>query len=500
MKRILLFIFVLTAFLSKAQPVSTLSVITTSATNKYLFVIDSPRIAGSTKVMTWLNFKNSLLPTLPTYSISVVSPLTFSLGAISAAAFVPFSGAISDVNLNSHILSGVSTFTSSGMANINLVTVGRGTGSNNASNVVLGSGLIINTTGANNTAIGAACMSDNSSGQMNTGVGESALSSNSTASNNTGVGQRAGQNTTTGGRNVFIGRGAGNDNITGFGNVYIGNQAGIGFPSSWYKRLAITDTIDSTPLVYGNLLSDSIIINGSLKITGNVNALTNIASPVVNTSLTAVASATTLTLTATNSYTVTGTTTITGLVSVGAGAIRNLVFTTALQLTHNGTSFILPKGLNITTGANDVATFLEVTTGNWILTNYSRASGFELYETKVIQLAASDETTSLTTGTAKVTFRMPYAMTITSVRGSVTTAATGATLLAFDVKESGTTIFSTKPTFDATELTTQTAATPSVLSDTSLADDASMTINIDAVGNTIAGAGLKVSIIGYVIN
>ena len=34
---------------------------------------------------------------------------------------------------------------------------------------------------------------------------------------------------------------------------------------------------------------------------------------------------------------------------------------------------------------------------------------------EVIQFACSDETTALTTGTAKVTFRMPYAMTVTDV-------------------------------------------------------------------------------------
>lgn len=111
-------------------------------------------------------------------------------------------------------------------------------------------------------------------------------------------------------------------------------------------------------------------------------------------------------------------------------------------------------------------------------------------------VAASDETTALTTGTAKVTFRMPYAMTLTAVRGSLTTAATGATLFQFDVNEGGTTIFSTEPTFDASEKTTTTAATPSVLSDTALADDAQMTVDIVAVGSTIAGAGLKVCLIG----
>lgn len=114
-----------------------------------------------------------------------------------------------------------------------------------------------------------------------------------------------------------------------------------------------------------------------------------------------------------------------------------------------------------------------------------------------IPVACSDETTALTTGTAKVTFRMPYAFKLTDIRASVTTAPTGGTLLTVDVNESGTTILSTKLTFDASEKTTTTAATPRVISDSDLADDAEMTIDIDAVGSTIAGAGLKVYLIGY---
>ncbi len=115
----------------------------------------------------------------------------------------------------------------------------------------------------------------------------------------------------------------------------------------------------------------------------------------------------------------------------------------------------------------------------------------------VIPLAPSDETTALTTGTAKITFRMPYAFTLTGVRASVTTAATGATLLTIDINQGGTTFLSTKLTFDAGEKTTVTSVTPAVISDTTLDDDAEITVDIDAVGNTIAGAGLKVYLIGY---
>ena len=110
-------------------------------------------------------------------------------------------------------------------------------------------------------------------------------------------------------------------------------------------------------------------------------------------------------------------------------------------------------------------------------------------------IAISDETTALTTGTAKATFRMPYAMTLTEVRASVTTAPTGAALQ-FDINESGTTILSTKITIDAAEKTSETAATAPVISDSALADDAEITIDIDQVGSTVAGAGAKIWLIG----
>ena len=110
-------------------------------------------------------------------------------------------------------------------------------------------------------------------------------------------------------------------------------------------------------------------------------------------------------------------------------------------------------------------------------------------------IACSDETTDLTTGTAKATFRMPYAFTVQEVRASVTTAPVGSTIIV-DINEGGTTILSTKLSIDASEKTSTTAATPPVISDSALADDAEITIDIDQVGSGTAGAGLKVALIG----
>jgi hypothetical protein len=110
-----------------------------------------------------------------------------------------------------------------------------------------------------------------------------------------------------------------------------------------------------------------------------------------------------------------------------------------------------------------------------------------------IGVAVSDETTAITTGTAKLTFRMPFAMTLTSVRASLNTASSSGNP-AIDVNEGGASIFSTTLTIDANEKTSTTAATAAVISDSALADDAEMTVDIDTAGT--GAKGLKLWLIG----
>ena len=110
-------------------------------------------------------------------------------------------------------------------------------------------------------------------------------------------------------------------------------------------------------------------------------------------------------------------------------------------------------------------------------------------------IACSDETSNLTVGTDKVIFRSPYAFTLTGVRASVNTAPTGSTLIV-DINEAGTTVLSTKLSIDASEKTSATAATPAAISDSAIANNAEITIDIDQIGSTIAGKGLKVVLTG----
>lgn len=114
-----------------------------------------------------------------------------------------------------------------------------------------------------------------------------------------------------------------------------------------------------------------------------------------------------------------------------------------------------------------------------------------------VQLAVSDETTALTTGTGKITFRMPYAMVVQEVRASLVVAGTTSGLTTIDINEGGSSILSTKLTIDLTETTSTTATTPAVISDSSLADDAEITIDIDAISGGATEKGLKVLLKGY---
>lgn len=108
--------------------------------------------------------------------------------------------------------------------------------------------------------------------------------------------------------------------------------------------------------------------------------------------------------------------------------------------------------------------------------------------------ACSDESSVLTTG-LKVTFRMPFAMVLSEVRISLGTAATIGSFIV-DVRQNGTSIFSTLVSIDATELTSTTASVPAVLSTTALIDDSLMTIHVTQIGSGDSGKGLKLLLIG----
>ena len=164
--------------------------------------------------------------------------------------------------------------------------------------------------------------------------------------------------------------------------------------------------------------------------------------------------------------------------------------------TLSGSEYVelVQSGANVKALLSALKTF--ITSG--FLTSSTAASTYGTIaqaKAEYLVCAASDESTALTTGTAKVTFRMPYAMTLSGVRCSLTTAQTSGSIFTVDINGGGTSILSTKLTIDNTEKTSTTAATAAVISDTALADDAEITIDIDQVGDGTA-KGLKITLIG----
>jgi len=111
-------------------------------------------------------------------------------------------------------------------------------------------------------------------------------------------------------------------------------------------------------------------------------------------------------------------------------------------------------------------------------------------------VACSDETTDLETGDDKAQIRLPFQFELTSISANVNTAPTGSTI-SIQVQEDGSDILSTPITIDASETTSETAAVPPVISDSTLASNSIISFDLDQIGSSTAGTGLKINLIGY---
>ncbi len=85
--------------------------------------------------------------------------------------------------------------------------------------------MLLNTTGSNNTAVGANALVNNTVGGENTADGTSALQSNTQGSDNTAIGRQALFSNTTGGSNTAIGESALFNNTQGGVNTAVGVNA-----------------------------------------------------------------------------------------------------------------------------------------------------------------------------------------------------------------------------------------------------------------------------------
>jgi hypothetical protein len=112
---------------------------------------------------------------------------------------------------------------------------------------------------------------------------------------------------------------------------------------------------------------------------------------------------------------------------------------------------------------------------------------------EILIFAVTDDTSNVTVGASRTSFRAPSAMTLTSIpRASLNVASTSG-LVTCDIKLNGTTILgANKLSIDATEKTSTTAATPTTLATTSISDDAEITVDVTAAGT--GAKGLKITL------
>lgn len=110
--------------------------------------------------------------------------------------------------------------------------------------------------------------------------------------------------------------------------------------------------------------------------------------------------------------------------------------------------------------------------------------------------ACSDEDSDLAVGIVFTMICNRNYANISDVEFSVTTAPTGSNL-ELDVRKNGSTIYTTKPTIDAGEKLTATAATVQALNanNINLVTGDELQVRITQVGSTVAGKGLKATMI-----
>lgn len=136
-------------------------------------------------------------------------------------------------------------------------------------------------------------------------------------------------------------------------------------------------------------------------------------------------------------------------------------------------------------------------TGSSGNTGFQGSTGFSgstgLYD-QTFTVALSNEVDAITTGTSKTIFRAPFAFTLgpTIPRASLSTASSSG-LVTVDINLNGTSVLgANKLSIDATEKTSVTAATPTTLATTAIADDAEISFDVDAAGT--GALGLKVTL------
>jgi len=139
-------------------------------------------------------------------------------------------------------------------------------------NTAIGTGVLRTNTGSSNTGVGFEALNANTTGNSNVSVGQSSMTDNTTGSSNVGVGDDVLDQNTTGSFNVGVGDGAGRINKTGSYNTFLGYDTDISGNVVYNHSTALgADAIidASNQLVLGTA-DDRVLIRGNLSLVGSL--------------------------------------------------------------------------------------------------------------------------------------------------------------------------------------------------------------------------------------
>ena len=186
----------------------------------------------------------------------------------------------------------------------------------------------------------------------------------------------------------------------------------------------------------------------------------------------------------------------------------------ALDKSSDGKILTLASGLpswtdsvseNLLTTKGDLRTFTTVpirkAIGNDSATLFSDSAESDGskwdYPTTSFVVACSSESDDLETGDDKVQFRMPFQFELTDIIANVNVNPTGADIHVM-VQEDGSDIMSGNGIeIDDGTTSSESATTQPTITDSTLAFNSIISVDLDQIGSTDTGNGLKISFIGY---
>lgn len=287
------------------------------------------------------------------------------------------------------------------------------------------------------------------------------------------------------------------------GAVIVVEEGTANADTLWYCTSNVGGTLNTTAIVFATVNISAVVLASTTEVLTGSDA----AKSVTPDALAAlwekgadVASAGNINLGEGGFFHVTGTTGITDIdwSTAKDGRPAYLTFDGILTITHSST-LQLPGAANITTAAGDRAIVVQDSGDTVLMIAYIRADGRPLIPSIIgspfeIEIAISDESTALTTGTSKITWYAMMDATVTEVFIGLSNQSSSGAVTA-DLNKNGASIFSTNPSIAASDDTNLTGGgTAAVISTTTWSKGDKMTFDIDAAGT--GAKGLKAVVRG----